>query len=441
MTEPRSLLGCSPEPRVAASPGIVVRPSGPLSGSVTLQGAKNSVLKLLAATTLASGTSVLRNVPAISDVAWMGDLLVAMGAEVERPGPGTLVVHTPERLVPEAPYELVERMRASIVVLGPLVARFGRARVALPGGDDFGTRPIDLHLRALEQLGAEIVLDGGVIEARAPWGLRGATISLDFPSVGATENALMAAVLATGTTVIANAAREPEIADLAAFLNRMGARIVGAGSSSIEVEGVRQMTPADHTLIPDRIEAATYLAAVAIAGGEITLCGARTDHMDLLTHKLGQMGLRISPCSEGIWAYAAGRLRAVDVSTLPYPGVATDYKPLLVAVLALAEGVGIVTENIYSSGRFRYVDELRTMGADVRTEGHHAVVHGRERLVGAPVLAHDIRAGAALVVAGLRADGETVVSGAHHVDRGYEGLVEKLAALGADVARTGPRSS
>ncbi|MPY92462.1 MAG: UDP-N-acetylglucosamine 1-carboxyvinyltransferase [Acidimicrobiia bacterium] len=422
--------------RLGTGGSILVRPGGPLSGAVTLQGAKNSVLKLLAATTLAEGTTTLRNVPAISDVESMGDLLVAMGAEVGRPAEGTLVVRTPADLVPEAPYELVERMRASIVVLGPLVARYGQARVSLPGGDDFGSRPIDLHVRALEHLGASISLVHGVVEARAPrGGLRGAGIVLEFPSVGATENALMAAVLARGTTVIDNAAREPEIADLAAFLNRMGARIVGAGSSTIQVEGVEELSPVEHSLIPDRIEAATFLAAVGVNGGEITLLGARADHMDLVTHKLGQMGMRISPCSEGLWAYSSGKLRSVDISTLPYPGVATDYKPLLVAMLAVADGVGIVTENIFSSGRFRYVDELGRMGAQIRTEGHHAVIRGRERLQGAPVRAHDIRAGAALVVAGLRAEGETEVTEAHHIDRGYERFVDKLRGLGADVER------
>lgn len=413
---------------------MVVRPGGPLSGTVALQGAKNSVLKLLAATTLAEGTSTLHNVPGITDVGWMADLLVAMGAVVRADG-ATLHVDTPADLVPEAPFELVERMRASIVVLGPLVARYRHARVALPGGDDFGLRPIDLHLRAIEQLGATTRLVDGVVEARAPHGLVGAPIVLDFPSVGATENTLMAAVLARGTTTIENAAREPEVADLAAFLNRMGARIVGAGSPTIQVDGVSELSPAEHTLIPDRIEAATFLAALGVNGGEVTLEGARPDHMELLTHKLGQMGMRISPCSEGLWAYSTGRLRSVDVSTLPYPGVATDYKPLLVAMLALAEGVGIVTENVFSSGRFRYVDELGRMGADIRTEGHHAVIRGRASLCGASVRAHDIRAGAALVVAGLRAEGQTEIADAHHLDRGYERFVDKLTGLGADVTR------
>jgi UDP-N-acetylglucosamine 1-carboxyvinyltransferase len=415
---------------------ILVRPAGPLRGQVSPAGAKNSVLKLMAATTLAQGRSVLHNVPDIADVVGMADLLEAMGASVERRPSGELVIDQPASLLPEAPYELVERMRASIVVLGPLLARFGRARVSLPGGDDFGPRPIDMHLTALEALGAEVTLAHGFIEARAPaGGLRGARVVLDFPSVGATENALMSAVRARGTTVIENAARDPELADLAAFLNRMGARIVGAGSSTVTVEGVDELAPAEHTLIPDRVEAATLLAAVGIAGGEVTLVGARLDHMDLLAHKLGQMGMRISPCPEGLWALAPARLAATDVATLPYPGIATDYKPLLVAMLSVADGVSIVTENVFQAGRFRYVDELRRMGADIRTEGHHAIVRGRPRLSGAPVRAHDIRAGAAMVVAGLVADGETLVSDAHHIDRGYERLVEKLAALGADIER------
>ncbi len=413
---------------------LVVRPSGPLEGSVTVSGAKNSVLKLLAATVLAPGRYRLHNVPDIADVAWMSDLLVAMGMQTSRPSPGELVVDAPDELVPEAPYELVEKMRASIVVLGPLLARFGRARVSLPGGDDFGSRPIDMHLEALRTLGASIELAHGFVEARADR-LRGARIGLDFPSVGATENAMMAAVLAEGTTVIDNAAREPEIVDLAAFLNRMGAVVRFAGSSTIEIDGVRELHPVEHTLIPDRIETATYLAAVGIAGGEITIAGARPDHMDLLVHKLGQMGMRISPCNEGLWAMAPRRLSAVDVSTLPYPGLATDYKPLLVAMLSVADGVAIVTENIFS-GRFRYVDELVRMGADVRTDGHHAIVRGREWLSGAPVRAHDIRAGAAVVLAGLRAQGETTVTDAEHIDRGYERFVEKLRGLGADIERT-----
>jgi UDP-N-acetylglucosamine 1-carboxyvinyltransferase len=257
-------------------------------------------------------------------------------------------------------------------------------------------------------------------------------VVLEFPSVGATENLLMAAVRARGTTTIDNAAREPEIADLCAFLTRMGARIVGGGTSTIEIEGVDELSPVDHTVIPDRIEAGTFLAAVGVAGGELTLEGARPDHVDMLIRKLGEMGMRVSPSSDGLWVQAKGRLRSVDVSTLPYPGIATDYKPFFVAMLAVAEGVGIVTENLFS-GRFRYVDELVRMGADIRTEGHHAVVRGRPRLSGAPVRAPDIRAGAALVIAALGADGETVVSDANHIARGYENFAGKLRAIGADI--------
>ena len=290
-----------------------------------------------------------------------------------------------------------------------------------------------MHVRALEQLGVTFESAHGYIEARADR-LVGTRLLLEFPSVGATENALMAAVLAEGTTVIENAAREPEIADLAAFLTAMGARIDGAGGSTIEIEGVDALRAVEHTVIPDRIEAATFLAAVGVAGGDVTLVGARVDHMDMLVAKLEEMGMRIEPVDGGLRAIAVDRLRAVDVATLPYPGVATDYKPLLVAVLATADGVGIVTENLFS-GRFRYVDELARMGADIRTEGHHAVIRGVPELSGAPVRAPDIRAGAALVVAGLRAEGETVVAGAEHIDRGYERFVDKLRGVGAPVER------
>ncbi len=410
-----------------------MRPSGPLAGTIPIGGAKNSVLKLMAATVLAEGTFVLRNVPRIADVGWMGELLAHMGSTVVDTGDHELAITTPPDLVPEAPYELVEKMRASIVVLGPLLARHGRARVALPGGDDFGPRPIDLHLRALEAMGAEITTEHGYVEARAD-GLHGADILLEFPSVGATENALMAAVLAKGRTVIDNAAREPELADLAALLNRMGAVIVGAGSSTITVEGVESLHPVEHTVVADRIEAATYLAAVGIAGGEVTLEGAVPDHMTMLVQKLGEMGLRVAADPRGVWVMARERLHSVDVSTLPYPGLATDYKPLLVAMLTVADGVGIVTENLFA-GRFRYIDELVRMGADIRTESHHAVIRGVEALSGAPVRAPDIRAGAALALAGLAAEGETVVADAEHIDRGYEDFVGKLRAVGADLER------
>jgi UDP-N-acetylglucosamine 1-carboxyvinyltransferase len=417
---------------------IVVRGSDPLNGTVEISGAKNSALKLMAACLLAPGRYVLRNVPRIADVETMSEVLVAMGATVRRSEPNVLTIDIPddEHLVPEAPYELIERMRASIVVLGPLLARVGRARVALPGGDDLGPRPIDLHLAGLEQLGARFTSSHGDIEGRADT-LLGTRVMLEFPSVGATENVIMAAVRAKGRTVVDNAAREPEIADLAAFLNRMGGRVVGAGTSTIEIEGAESLSPVDHEVIPDRIEAATYLAAVGVAGGEITVRGARAEHMDMFIAKVGQMGVRITPDADGVWASVPGRLRSVDVSTLPYPGIATDYKPLLVAMLTVADGVGIVTENMFA-GRFRYMAELARMGADVRTEGHHAVVRGVPRLSGAPVRCPDIRAGAALVVAALAADGQTVISDPHHIDRGYEDLTGRLRSLGADITRSTP---
>jgi UDP-N-acetylglucosamine 1-carboxyvinyltransferase len=412
---------------------IVVRPGAPLEGTVRVSGAKNSALKLMAATLLAEGDYRLSNVPRITDVDTMAELLTHMGLRVARPASDELTISRGPDCGTEAPYELVEQMRASINVLGPLLGRVGRARVALPGGDDFGSRPIDMHLAGLEQMGATFDLRHGYIEARADR-LFGARIVLEFPSVGATENLLLAAVLAKGTTVIDNAAREPEIADLASFLNRMGAMILGAGTSIIEVEGVEELTAVDHAVVPDRIEAATYLAAVALAGGEINIEGARPDHMDMLIHKLGDMGVRIAPSSHGLWASSRGRLRAVDVSTLPYPGIATDYKPFLVTMLSVADGPAIVTENLFA-GRFRYVSELIRMGADIRTQGHHAVVRGVERLSGASVRASDIRAGAALVLAGLVAEGETVVADAHHIDRGYDDLPTKLRSLGADLYR------
>ena len=415
---------------------IVVRSGPPLEGTVAVTGAKNSILKLMAATLLAEGTFRLDNVPRIVDVDLMAELLRAAGCTVEwdLAQSDALRIDVPAEISPVAPYDIVERFRASVVVLGPMLARCGEAKVALPGGDDFGPRPVDMHLRGLAELGAQAEVVHGYIEASAAE-LLGGRVVLEFPSVGATENLLMAAVAAKGTTVIDNAAREPEISDLCEFLSRMGAGIEGAGSSTLVIEGTgttRSLTAADHTVVPDRIVAATYLAALGVASGEVLVAGARYDHMELFCQKLAEMGMVITPADDGIRAIAPRRLGSVDCSTLPYPGVATDYKPFLVAMLAVASGVGIVTENLFP-GRFRYVDELRRMGADIRTDAHHAVVRGVERLSGAPVKAHDIRAGAALAVAGLGADGPTVVTDAHHVARGYEDLAGDLASLGADV--------
>ncbi|HVM64385.1 MAG TPA: UDP-N-acetylglucosamine 1-carboxyvinyltransferase [Acidimicrobiales bacterium] len=422
---------------------FVVRSGGPLHGTVRAGGAKNSALKLMAACLLAEGRHVLAGVPHIVDVDIMSEVLTAIGASVQRlPGaagePGDLVIDTPAQLTPEAPYELVEKMRASVVVLGPLLARTGEARVSLPGGDDFGNRPIDIHLLGLSHLGATFSTEHGYVVGHVPGGpearLVGSRIVFEYPSHTATDNVLMAAVLAKGTTVIENAAREPEVLDLARFLTAMGARIRGAGTSHIEVDGVEALSPTQHRVIPDRVVAATFLAAVGLAGGDVVVEDARADHMDMLLHKLVAMGLAVTQAPEGLRVVGEGRPHSVDVATLPYPGVATDYKPFVVTLLSIADGVGIVSENLFE-GRFRYVDELRRMGADIRTEGHHAVVRGVPRLSGAPVRAPDLRAGAALVLAGLVADGETVVSGAGHVDRGYEDLAGKLRALGADVRR------
>jgi len=390
---------------------------------------------------LAEGRHVLSGVPRIVDVEIMSELLSAIGARVERLGSGDLVIDTPPHLVAEAPYELVEKLRASIVVLGPLLTRCGSARVSLPGGDDFGNRPVDIHLNALAAMGASFETVHGYIQgtvrngSASPGRLVGSRVVFEYPSHTATDNVLMAAVLAKGTTVIENAAREPEVVDLADFLNHMGARVRGAGTSRVEIEGVDELSPTTHRVVSDRVVAATFLAAVGLAGGDVVVEDARSDHMDMLLRKLSAMGLEVTQIPEGLRATATGRLHSVDIATLPYPGVATDYKPFLVTMLSVADGVGIVTENLFS-GRFRYVDERRRMGADVRTEGHHAVVRGVERLSGAPVRATDLRAGAALVLAGLVAEGDTVVSAASHVDRGYEDLAGKLRFLGADVTRT-----
>ncbi len=436
-----SMEAAAPAGAAARGGSFVVRSSGPLQGTVRAGGAKNSVLKLMAATLLAEGTHVLTNVPDILDVEIMADMLRALGASVSREPGGRLVVDAPaaEALVPDAPYELVDRMRASIVVLGPLLTRCGHARVSMPGGDDFGGRPIDFHLDGLGNMGARFETRHGYVEGVVDPGgsvhrLVGNQVVLEYPSHTATDNILMAAVLAKGTTVIENAAREPEVCDLAAYLTSMGARIRGAGTSHVEIEGVDELTPTTHSVVPDRVAAATYLAAAGLCGGEVLVEDARIDHMTMLVRKLGAMGVVVEQRPTGIFATSEGRLRAVDVATLPYPGVATDYKPFLVTMLTVAEGVSIVTENLFA-GRFRYIDELRRMGADVWTEGHHAVVRGVPRLSGAQVRATDIRAGAALVLAGLVAEGGTVVTDAQHVDRGYEDLAGALAALGARVER------
>jgi UDP-N-acetylglucosamine 1-carboxyvinyltransferase len=414
---------------------VAVRRSGPLDGRVRIHGAKNSVLKLMGACLLAEGTHELRNVPGISDVGVMADLLRALGLAVEIDG-SVVRVTTPSVVTPLAPFELMQSIRASIVVLGPLLARCGEATVGWPGGDDFGSRPIDLHIRGLEALGARFEQSDDVLRATVDGQLAGAEILLEFPSVGATENIVLAAVLAKGTTVLDNAAREPEIADLCRFLVAMGADIDGIGSSTIVIHGCEpaDLHPAVHDVVPDRLEAATHLCALGAVGGEIELRGAEPRHMEMLLIKLRDAGMRLTATEGGLLAEMPRRPRAVQLATLPYPGVATDYKPMLAAMLTVADGTSVLSENLFS-GRFRYVDELARLGASIKVEDRHLVVWGQERLRGDRVTAHDIRAGAALVIAGLAADGETVIEGGHHIDRGYTDLVADLTALGARLER------
>jgi UDP-N-acetylglucosamine 1-carboxyvinyltransferase len=414
---------------------IVVEHSEALQGEVQVPGAKNSVLKLMAVTLLAEGEYRLTNVPDIADVDTMCDLLRALGVTSQRVNTHELVLVNTGNITPIAPFEQVDRIRASINVLGPLLGRYGSADIAMPGGDDFGSRPIDLHVMGLEAMGATFALNREGVQATARQ-LHGAHIELKFPSVGATENILTAAVLARGVTSIDNAAREPEIVDLCNMLVDMGAQISGIGTDHLVITGVQpeQLHATDHEVVNDRVQAATYMSAVAVTRGNVFVRGARAEHMEMLINRFSEMGVMITPQYDGLQVSCNQRLHAIDFATLPYPGIATDYKPLLVGMLAVSSGTGIATENLYP-GRFRYVDELMKLGADVRIDGHHAVVRGVEQLVGAPVIAPDIRAGAALVVAGLVATGKTVVSDIHHIDRGYDDLVGKLAGIGARITR------
>jgi UDP-N-acetylglucosamine 1-carboxyvinyltransferase len=414
-------------------PEITVEGGHQVRGTVGVSGAKNAALKEMVAAILAPGRHQLTNVPQIDDVTLMSDVLAHLGCHVRREN-GSLWLVTPDELNPEAPLELVRRMRASIVVLGPLLARCGEARVALPGGDDLGARPIDMHLEGLQRLGASIRLVHGVLEAEAEGGLVGAEVELSFPSVGATENLMLAGVLAKGETVIVNAAREPEITDLAEHLVAMGASITGAGTPIIHIEGTSDLSPVQHRVIPDRLEAGTFAAAAAITGGDVTITGCIPIHLRMELAKLEEGGCQVERGDGWLRVHGPERPKPVDFATLPYPGFHTDMHPQMVAFLTVADGTSIVTENLYDA-RFRYVGELARMGADIRTESQHAVIRGVPELSGCPVLAPDIRAGAALVLAGLRADGVTVIGDAHHIDRGYEDLVGKLKNLGAVIDR------
>ena len=411
---------------------IVIHGGRPLRGNVAASGAKNAALPLMFATLLAPGPHRLGNVPRLRDIRTAEQLLSGLGADVQSEN-GTLQVTAQELNGKEAPYDLVRTMRASVLVLGPLLARCGRARVSLPGGCAIGARPINLHLKGLEAMGAEITLDHGYVEARAER-LHGARIYLDTPTVGGTENLMMAATLAEGTTIIENAAREPEIDDLAAALRTMGARIEGDGTATITVEGVKQLHGMDYEVMPDRIEAGTYLIAAALTGGSVLVENARADHMEALLSKLEEAGAECRVSDEGVRVIGPERLLPVNIKTQPYPGFPTDMQAQFMSLMTLCGGSSMITETVFEN-RFMHVCELQRMGADITIEGHTATIKGVPELLGAPVMATDLRASACLVLAGLAADNTTEISRIYHLDRGYEALEEKFRCLGADITR------
>ena len=407
-----------------------------IEGSVCVSGAKNSALKLMAATLLAPGKTTLTNVPNISDVHVMGKVLKRMGATIEVVDEHSLVIDTSSVDSWEAPYELVAKMRASTAVMGPLLGRFGRAKIAMPGGCNLGARKIDMHIIGLEALGVEFDTDHGYIYADASKGLTGTSVTLEFASVGATENLIMAAVKAKGETVIDNAAREPEIVDLANMLNKMGAKITGAGTPVVTIEGVDELHPVEHRVVGDRIEAGTFLVAGAIMASEqgVEVTGFNPVHLGMVLRKMELMGIRTERTENGMKVYRADRIAPVDIQTLPFPGFPTDMQAQVMVLSALADGTSIITENIFEN-RFMFASELSRMGANIRVEDHHALIHGVDGFSGAQVVSPDLRGGAALVIAGLIAEGVTEVSAIHHIYRGYERFVEKLTALGACVER------
>ncbi|WP_455379301.1 UDP-N-acetylglucosamine 1-carboxyvinyltransferase [Petrachloros mirabilis] len=413
---------------------IVISGGNHLHGEVQVSGAKNSALPILASTILGGGECVITNVPRVVDVVTMGKLLEILGVSVHHEG-NHAVIKADAITSTQAPYDLVKTMRASVLALGPLVARWGEAIVSLPGGCAIGSRPVNLHLAGLAKLGAEVSIEHGYIHAKAKR-LRGAPIYFDVPTVTGTENLMMAASLAEGETVIENAAKEPEIVDLADFLTKRGARISGAGTDIITIEGVRELHGSDHEVIPDRIEAGTHLVAGAITKGAIVVDRCRPEHIDPLLNKLRESGAKIQVGKEHVQldATKTARLKGVDIRTLPYPGFPTDMQAQMVALMSVAEGTSVVTETVFES-RFMHVEELRRMGADIRVEGNHVVITGRERLTGAPVMASDLRASAGLILAGLAAEGSTEVLRVYHLDRGYERIEEKLRGLGAVIER------
>ena len=407
-----------------------------LSGTVKVSGAKNAVLPVIAASLLASTPSVIEEIPDLDDVKTITEVLQYLGLTTRWQEPGSLFIDSTGVKSCEASYELVRKMRASFLVMGPLLSRFQEARISLPGGCAIGSRPIDLHLKGFEALGAQIILGHGFIEARAPQGLKGARVYLDFPSVGATENIMMAASLANGQTIIENAAQEPEIVDLANYLNAMGANVRGAGTNVVRIEGVRELKGTTYAVIPDRIEAGTYMVAAAITGGDVTLKNVLFEHMKPLVAKLKEAGVAIEESVDQIRVKASAdlRIRAVDVKTLPYPGFPTDMQAQFMALMTVAHGSSLITETVFEN-RFMHVDELKRMGANIKIDGRMAIVDGVPYLTGCPVTATDLRAGAALIIAGLAAKGRTEIGAVHHIDRGYDRIVDKLKSLGADISR------
>ena len=416
---------------------LVIHGGHPLRGRVKIGGAKNAVLPIIAAALLGSrGVSVLDDVPALEDVYTISSVLRSLGVKADYAAKEhRLTIDASKIATVSAPYELVRKMRASFLIMGPLLAREGRAEISLPGGCAIGTRPIDLHLKGFEALGAQIDITQGAIHASAPHGLKGARIYFDFPSVGATENVMMAASCAEGQTILENPALEPEIVDLANYLNVMGAHIRGAGTNRIKIDGVPGLMAADYTIIPDRIEAGTYMVAAAMTGGDVFIENAISEHLKPVVAKLQEAGAEIEEDIAGIRVRADGRMKAIDLKTMPYPGFPTDMQAQFMALLAVAEGTSVVTETVFEN-RFMHVEELQRMGAQIRVDGRTATVEGGHTLTGAAVRATDLRAGAAMVLAGLVADGETRVGYIHHIDRGYDDLVAKLVALGADIRRT-----
>ncbi|MBO9541977.1 UDP-N-acetylglucosamine 1-carboxyvinyltransferase [bacterium] len=414
---------------------LIVNGGPPLVGTIPVSGAKNSALPILAAAILSQGDCHITNVPELTDVHIICEILRTLGVEVESTGKGSYRLNASGLCEYTAPYELVTKMRAAFFAIGPILARMGHARIPLPGGCTIGSRPVDLHLKGLRSLGAKVTIEHGYVEAQAD-ALIGGNIYLDFPSVGATETIMMAAVHAEGTTVIENCAQEPEIVDLADFLNKMGAKVTGAGTQTITVEGVRRLGGCEHAIIPDRIEAGTFMVAAAITRGDLTLTGVRNDHLQAIASKLIEMGVTVTPMGEDVVnVKVEGPLKPVDIRTMPHPGFPTDMQAQIMTLLATIDGTSVLTEMVFEN-RFLHVDELIRMGANIKAEGNVAVIQGVPELSGAPVKATDLRAGAAMILAGLVGRGETVITGLQHIDRGYEHIEAKLTAVGARISRT-----